>query len=134
MQHQSLRGSGRHTSAHRQHAAQQCMRTAIARPAASRRAAAGRVSAISTNSPSDTATSWHKSKLKHVVDSQQFNRESLEAIFAEAIQMEKVKPGGHGFGHAWPDSIIYWVVATKHGSGCQAASQWLCLPWVLVKP
>lgn len=31
--------------------------------------------------------------LKHVVDSQQFNKESLDAIFAEALKMESVRPG-----------------------------------------
>ena len=36
---------------------------------------------------------WHDLSLKHVVDSKQFNREALEAIFAEAMKMEKVKPG-----------------------------------------
>lgn len=36
---------------------------------------------------------WHDVPLKHVVDSKQFNRESLEVIFAEAMKMEHVRPG-----------------------------------------
>ncbi|WIA23901.1 hypothetical protein OEZ85_013550 [Tetradesmus obliquus] len=36
---------------------------------------------------------WHKLDCKHVVEAQQFGPEALNAIFAEAAQMEKVKPG-----------------------------------------
>ncbi len=35
-------------------------------------------------------TPWHKLPLKHVVDSQQFTKEALDVIFAEALKMEKV--------------------------------------------
>lgn len=36
---------------------------------------------------------WHELPLKHVVKSQQFSKEALEVIFAEALKMEKVRPG-----------------------------------------
>jgi hypothetical protein len=35
---------------------------------------------------------WHETKIKHVVEAQQFSRESLDIIFAEAVKMEAVKP------------------------------------------
>lgn len=36
---------------------------------------------------------WHRMPLKHVVGSEQFNKEALETVFAEALKMERVKPG-----------------------------------------
>ena len=36
---------------------------------------------------------WHKLRLKHVVESQQFGQESLRVIFDSAREMENVKPG-----------------------------------------
>ena len=56
-------------------------------PAANRSAAR---SAISTRA---AVADWHELPLKHVVDSNQFNKRSMEAIFAEALKMEKVRPG-----------------------------------------
>mmetsp|Transcript_9496 Transcript_9496/g.20235 ORF Transcript_9496/g.20235 Transcript_9496/m.20235 type:complete len:354 (+) Transcript_9496:161-1222(+) len=41
----------------------------------------------------DTDKNWHKQKLKHVVDSQQFNKDALDTVFEEAIKMEMVRPG-----------------------------------------
>ena len=41
----------------------------------------------------ETNKNWHQLPLKHVVDSSQFNRDALEAIFAESMMMEKVRPG-----------------------------------------
>lgn len=38
-----------------------------------------------------TAASWQDLPLKHVLDSQQFNRQSLDVIFEEALRMEKVR-------------------------------------------
>lgn len=35
---------------------------------------------------------WHKLKIKHAIDSQQFDKESLSVIFEEAMAMEKVCP------------------------------------------
>lgn len=37
--------------------------------------------------------SWLDLDIKHVVEAQQFDRESLDVIFAEAQKMEQVKPG-----------------------------------------
>ncbi len=51
------------------------------------------VAPAGTNSP----PAWHKLPLKHVIDSQQFNREALDVIFEEALRMEKV---GARIGHA----------------------------------
>jgi hypothetical protein len=36
---------------------------------------------------------WHKVALKHVVEAQQFGRPAVDAIFAEAERMERVRPG-----------------------------------------
>ncbi len=36
---------------------------------------------------------WHLQSLKHVVDSNDFNKASMEAIFNEALKMESVRPG-----------------------------------------
>jgi len=36
---------------------------------------------------------WHKLDCKHVIQSQQFGREAIDAIFKEAARMEKVRPG-----------------------------------------
>lgn len=36
---------------------------------------------------------WHKLECKHVIQSQQFGREAIDAIFKEAARMEKVRPG-----------------------------------------
>lgn len=36
---------------------------------------------------------WHKLDVKHVIDAQQFSRESMEIIFQEALKMERVVPG-----------------------------------------
>ncbi|KAF8060330.1 PYRB2 [Scenedesmus sp. PABB004] len=36
---------------------------------------------------------WHELDVKHVVEAQQFKREALEVIFAEAAAMERVRPG-----------------------------------------
>jgi hypothetical protein len=33
---------------------------------------------------------WHELPVKHVIDSQQFNKQSLDVIFEEALKMEKV--------------------------------------------
>ncbi len=50
------------------------------------------------NAPSVPATNsdapdWHTLPLKHVVESQQFNQDALEVVFATAEEMERVKPG-----------------------------------------
>jgi len=37
--------------------------------------------------------SWHTLPLKHVVESQQFDLESLDVIFDTALEMEAVRPG-----------------------------------------
>uniref|UniRef100_A0A7S0RKX1 aspartate carbamoyltransferase n=1 Tax=Chlamydomonas leiostraca TaxID=1034604 RepID=A0A7S0RKX1_9CHLO len=36
---------------------------------------------------------WHQLKLKHVLASEQFTKESLNIIFDEAMKMEKIRPG-----------------------------------------
>ncbi|KAG2435363.1 hypothetical protein HXX76_007436 [Chlamydomonas incerta] len=36
---------------------------------------------------------WHLQKLKHVVDSGDFNRAAVDVVFKEALKMEKVRPG-----------------------------------------
>ncbi len=36
------------------------------------------------------AKAWHTLDCKHVVESQQFNREALDVVFAEAAKMELV--------------------------------------------
>jgi hypothetical protein len=38
------------------------------------------------------AQHWHNTKVKHVVEAQQFSKESLDIIFREAVRMEQVKP------------------------------------------
>eukprot|EP00878_Enallax_costatus_P013551 GHUV01014169.1.p1 GENE.GHUV01014169.1~~GHUV01014169.1.p1 ORF type:complete len:216 (+),score=11.69 GHUV01014169.1:220-867(+) len=42
--------------------------------------------------PSQTKR-WHELDCKHVVEAQQFGKEALDVLFAEAERMEKVKPG-----------------------------------------
>lgn len=37
-------------------------------------------------------TQWHQLPIKHVIESQQFTRESLDIVFEEAIRMEQVRP------------------------------------------
>jgi aspartate carbamoyltransferase catalytic subunit len=39
------------------------------------------------------SSDWHLQKLKHVVDSGQFNRAAVDVVFEEAMKMEKVRPG-----------------------------------------
>lgn len=36
---------------------------------------------------------WHLQKLKHVVDSGQFNRAAVDVVFEEAMKMERIRPG-----------------------------------------
>lgn len=36
---------------------------------------------------------WHELDCKHVVEAQQFGKDALDVIFAEAQNMEKIKPG-----------------------------------------
>ena len=55
--------------------------------------AASRGSSLRANAYVQDSTSWNKLKLKHVVDAGQFNREALDVIFNEAMEMEKVRPG-----------------------------------------
>jgi aspartate carbamoyltransferase catalytic subunit len=45
--------------------------------------------------------------MKHVVDSKQFSKAAMEAIFAEALKMEAVKPGT-----AEADMLKGYVVST----------------------
>lgn len=40
-----------------------------------------------------TGKDWHELSMKHVVDSQQFSKKAMDAIFAEALKMEGVRPG-----------------------------------------
>ena len=35
-----------------------------------------------------TAKDWHELPMKHVVDSKQFSKAAMDAIFAEALKME----------------------------------------------
>lgn len=41
----------------------------------------------------NAVSSWSSERVKHVVDSQQFDKLAMEEVFAEALKMEKVKPG-----------------------------------------
>lgn len=41
---------------------------------------------------------WHKLELKHVLEAQQFNKESLDVIFEEALKMEKVRAASSRLG------------------------------------
>ena len=43
--------------------------------------------------PAAAAQSWHTLPLKHVVESQQFDHDSLDVIFRTAYDMEQVRPG-----------------------------------------
>lgn len=52
-------------------------------------------------------TQWHDLQLKHVVESQQFSKESLDVIFDETIKMEQVKPGTKE-----SKLLDGWVIAT----------------------
>lgn len=41
----------------------------------------------------DQSKRWHELDCKHVVEAQQFGKEALDVLFAEAARMEQVKPG-----------------------------------------
>lgn len=41
----------------------------------------------------DQTKRWHELDCKHVVEAQQFGKDALDVLFAEAERMEKVKPG-----------------------------------------
>lgn len=55
--------------------------------------AASTPSTSSSFSAAPTSVDWHLQKLKHVVDSAQFNRAAVDVVFGEALKMEKVRPG-----------------------------------------
>jgi hypothetical protein len=44
-------------------------------------------------SKSGPTRNWHEQKLKHVVDSADFNKAAVDVVFQEALKMEKIRPG-----------------------------------------
>ena len=53
----------------------------------------GRARRSAVPHPPEPETPWRHTKLRHVVDSKEFQRECLELVFEVAEEMEKVKPG-----------------------------------------
>ncbi|GLC33678.1 Belongs to the ATCase OTCase [Pleodorina starrii] len=95
---QTLHGTNisRRSAAHRPPAAPQL---AIPRVGAAVRAAASATAPAPAPAPSGSTLTnngatinWHQLKLKHVVDSGDFNRAAVDVVFKEALKMEKVKP------------------------------------------
>lgn len=41
----------------------------------------------------DAMTRWSSQRVRHVVESQQFDKADMEEVFQEALKMEQVKPG-----------------------------------------
>lgn len=57
-----------------------------------RRSSSSKVSRLIT-ADSNAATEWHETRLKHVLESQQFSQAALATVFATATEMEAVKRG-----------------------------------------
>lgn len=62
----------------------------ICRPVQQARKSRGRVQ---INAYLEEGNMWHNANVKHVVESQQFGKDALDVIFAEARKMERVRPG-----------------------------------------
>ncbi|GIL83402.1 hypothetical protein Vretimale_11231 [Volvox reticuliferus] len=78
-----------HRSVVRQLALQRDSRSLQAAASATAPAPAPSGSALTNNG---ATVNWHSQKLKHVVDSGDFNRAAVDVVFKEALKMEKVKP------------------------------------------